>query len=167
MSPRRRAAWCDAAASRGSDGRAVPAAGGRGALILGGDQRALGAVRSLGRHGVCAWVVRSRQDRALAGSSRFSRRHLIWPDDPEGQLAYLVDLCDREALDAWLPPPSADATAAFVARNNAELGKRHRLITPDWSSFRWADDKRLTYRLAEELGLPFPRTFTPRSADEV
>jgi D-aspartate ligase len=144
---------------------------GPGALVLGGDQRALGAVRSLGRRGVPVWVVRSAHDRGLAGMSRFSGRDLIWPDDDEGhderRLSFLLELCDREGLDSWTLFPTADVTAAFVARRHAELGARFHLTTPDWSSFRWAHDKRLTYDLAAKLDVPYPYTFSPRSAQEV
>jgi D-aspartate ligase len=33
--------------------------------------------------------------------------------------------------------------------------------------FRWAYDKRLTYRLAADVGVPFPRTCYPRNREEV
>ena len=39
-----------------------------------------------------------------------------------------------------------------------ELGKVFRVSTADWSSVQWAWDKRNTYRLAEELKIPVPRT---------
>ena len=49
---------------------------------VGGDYRALGVVRSLGRRGIPVWVVRSPTgDHRLAGMSRFSRCHLTCPDD--------------------------------------------------------------------------------------
>jgi predicted ATP-grasp superfamily ATP-dependent carboligase len=140
--------------------------GDRGALVLGGDYRALGAVRGLGRRGVPVWVVRSADDHGLAGTSRFSRRCLRWPDGEESRLSFLADLGDREGLAGWTLFPTADATAAFVARRHADLAGRFRLTTPAWSSFRWAYDKRLTYDLASTLDVPHPATFRPRSREE-
>ncbi|HEU4424937.1 MAG TPA: ATP-grasp domain-containing protein [Pilimelia sp.] len=152
----------EGAGATGRDG------GGPGALVIGGDYRALGVVRSLGRRGIRVWVVRSAGDHGLAGMSRFSRRRLIWPDDgDESRLAFLLDLCDRERLDGWTLFPTADATAAFVARRHAELAARFRLTTPAWDSFVWAYDKRLTYELAVSLDVPHPRVFTPRDRAEV
>src|SRR4051812_34159679 len=49
-----------------------------GAVVLGGDYRALGVVRSLGRRGVPVWVVREGDD-TLAAVSRYASRRLPWP----------------------------------------------------------------------------------------
>jgi D-aspartate ligase len=138
-----------------------------GALVIGGDYRALGVVRSLGRRGIPVWVIRSSDDHGLAGTSRFSRRRLIWPDNEEERLEFLSDLCKREGLDGWTLFPTADATAAVVARGHDELAERFRLTTPQWSTFELAYDKRLTYDMAAKLGVAHPRVFTPRDRDEV
>jgi len=139
----------------------------QGVLVIGGDYRALGVVRSLGRRGIAVWVVRSAEDHRLAGISRFSRRRFVWPDDDEGRLSFLLGLADREGLAGWTLFATADATAAFIARRHAELAERFRLTTPEWATFRWAYDKRLTTELAEKLGIPHPCTFAPRDGDEV
>ena len=94
------------------------------------------------------------RDHRLAGTSRFSRCHLICPDDEEGRLSFLLDLGERAGLANWTLFASADSTAAFVARHHAELAGQFRLTTPPWSSFRWAYDKRLTYALT--AGLVYP-----------
>src|SRR5262249_49632620 len=74
--------------------KARPAPG--GAVVLGGDYRALGVVRSLGRHGVPVAVVREGDDR-LAALSRFAKRRFPWPDVDEGeQVAYLLELARKE-----------------------------------------------------------------------
>src|SRR4051812_42523803 len=52
----------------------------QGALVLGGDYRALGVVRSLGRRGVPVWVVRQGDD-SLAVRSRYASRRLPWPEE--------------------------------------------------------------------------------------
>ena len=49
-----------------------------GALVIGGDYRALGAVRSLGRRKIPVCVL--TDEHLLAGLSRYARRHLPWPD---------------------------------------------------------------------------------------
>src|SRR6185503_11115456 len=42
-----------------------------------------------------------------------------------------------------------------------------RLTIPSWEEIRWAYDKRLTYALAQELGVDFPRTYYPESSEAV
>jgi D-aspartate ligase len=145
-----------------------PAAELGGALIVGGDYRALGVVRSLGRRGIPVWVARSStEEHQLAGTSRFSQCHLTWPHDEEQQLSFLLALGTRAGLANWTLFASADLTAAFVARHHAELAGQFRLTTPPWSSFRWAYDKRLTYALTARLGVPYPQVFTPANRDEL
>ena len=39
--------------------------------------------------------------------------------------------------------------------------------TPEWESVRWAWDKRNTYRLASELGIPVPVTHYPENFDQL
>jgi D-aspartate ligase len=133
-----------------------------GALVIGADYRALGVVRSLGRRGVPVWVLRHGDDR-LACLSRFAQRTLPLADGAD----FLLDLCAEHRLDGWTLFPSGDETAALVARHHAELGKRFRLTTPPWEVTRYAYDKRLTYPLAETLGLDVPRTWYPRGRDDV
>jgi D-aspartate ligase len=134
----------------------VPA---RGALVLGGDYRALGVVRSLGRQGTCVWVAAAAEDHRLAGLSRFCRRRLPWATaDDAAHAAYLSDLSRRHDLRRWVLFPTADATAAFVARQHVALSSSYLLTTPPWDVYRWAYDKRCTAELAARIGVGSPRT---------
>ena len=133
-----------------------------GALVIGADYRALGVVRSLGRRGVPVWVLRGGDDR-LAGWSRYAQRTLELADGAD----FLLELADRHGLDGWTLFPSADETAAMVAREHARLSARYLLTTPPWSVTQYAYDKRLTYPLAQELGLDVPQTWYPRTRDDV
>lgn len=129
-----------------------------GALVVGGDYRALGVVRSLGRRGIPVWVLRSPDDHRLAALSRHCRRRLLWPEGDQARLALLRDLAQAQGAQGWVLFPTADATAAFVARHSPALGRWYRLTTPPWEVFGWAYDKRRTAELAETLGVDQPRT---------
>jgi D-aspartate ligase len=138
-----------------------------GALVIGGDYKSLGVVRSLGRHGIPVWVL--KDDHVLAGFSRYCARSLPWPTASEReQVDYLLQLARRHGLDGWAIFPNADETAALLARNRDTLGERYRLtiLTP-WDTLRRAYDKRLTYALAAEVGVDHPRTAYPRGRDDV
>jgi D-aspartate ligase len=39
--------------------------------------------------------------------------------------------------------------------------------TPDWETIKWAWNKWNTYRLAEKIGLPIPKTWCPRTVEEL
>jgi predicted ATP-grasp superfamily ATP-dependent carboligase len=132
-----------------------------GAIVLGGDYRALGVVRSLGRRGVPVWVVREGDD-TLAAMSRYASRRVPWPAaDERVQVEHLLDLA-VEGADGWALIPTADETAALIGRHHEELATRFRLTTPPWETLRFAYDKRLTYALGEQLGLDVPWTLYPR-----
>jgi predicted ATP-grasp superfamily ATP-dependent carboligase len=137
-----------------------------GALVVGGDYRGLGIVRSLGRHGIPVWVVKHGE--ALAGYSRYAQRRLRWPDVTElGQLMFLQRLAEEHGLDGWVLFPTTEETASLVSRNHAELSKHYCLTTSPWSEHAVAADKRLAYQRAESLGIDVPRTWYPESAAEV
>ena len=48
-----------------------------GAVVIGGDYRGLGVVRSLGRRGIPVWVL--HDEHRLASTSRFAQRSWAWP----------------------------------------------------------------------------------------
>ncbi|MBX5490036.1 MAG: ATP-grasp domain-containing protein [Chloroflexi bacterium] len=128
----------------------------RGALVIGGDYVGLGVVRSLGRRGIPVWVLDDEVPISLA--SRYTRKKLPWPRDERAQVDYLLSVCSRYDLDAWLLYPTRDETAAVIARHHDVLAERYTLTTAPWASLQYAYDKRLTYQLAAQLGIPHPKT---------
>src|SRR4051812_13368508 len=95
-----------------------------GALIIGGDYRALGVVRSLGRRGIPVWVLTN--EHRVATASRYVCAHLNWPRTNEEQLQHLLNLAERHSLDGWAIFPSDDEAAAFIAKHHAALSQRYR-----------------------------------------
>ncbi len=139
-----------------------------GALVIGGDSRALGIARSLGRREVLVWAI-DEGDYLVARHSRYVRRNFPWPEheDEAGRVAYLAALAAEHRLDGWTLFATSDETAALVARHHEELSRSFRLTTPPWEQTRLAHDKQLTYELAERLDVGAPRTAYPRSAAEL
>ncbi len=137
-----------------------------GALVLGADYRGLGVVRSLGRRGVPVWVLKEPGE-PLASVSRYARRSLPWPAEGEDRVAFLCDLAESEGITGWALVPTADETAALVARHHGELAQHFTHTVAPWEVVRWAYDKRLTYELAERVGVACPRTVYPRTRDDV
>jgi predicted ATP-grasp superfamily ATP-dependent carboligase len=136
-----------------------------GALVIGGDYRGLGIVRSLGRRGVR--VVVAQDDHWLAGRSRFARGRLAWPSEESERLRLLATLARERGFEGWTIFPTADDTAALIARHHAELSRHFRLTTPPWDTFRWTFDKRLTYELADAVSVDHPRSSVPLAREDV
>jgi D-aspartate ligase len=144
----------------------VGVGGARGALVVGGDYRGLGVVRSLGRRGIRVWVLTDGDD-VLATRSRYCAHHLrLLGHSNAEQSAFLRQLADEHALDGFTLFPTSDRTAAAIAQDHAALAERYVLTTPSWKTLRWAFDKRRTYELAERLDVAYPRTWTAGSAQE-
>src|SRR2546427_700016 len=140
---------------------------GIGALVMGGDYRGLGVVRSLGRRGIPVWVLHE-DGQLLATLSRYAQRSLLWlPGDDAERVGFLLDLASKNRLERWVLIPTGDEGAALVARHHTELTERYRLTTPPWDILRWAYDKRLTYQLADELQVSHPWTLYPTSRGDL
>jgi len=136
-----------------------------GAIVIGGDYRGLGVVRSLGRRGIPLCVI--TDEHKLAGLSRFVSYRFGWPATEADQLKFLLELAAHRGFAGWALFPTGDEPAALIARNHACLEGSFTLTTPSWDTLRWAYDKRLTYRLAAKLGIPCPLIWYPRNREEL
>jgi predicted ATP-grasp superfamily ATP-dependent carboligase len=138
-----------------------------GALVIAEHYRGLALVRSLGRRGIPVWTLEADSE-LMASVSRYSRRSLPWPtgDDRE-QLEYLFELSARHGLNGWTLFATSDEPTMLCARHHAALASRFQMTVAPWDVLRWAYDKRLTYRLAGDVGVDCPTTFYPRALDEV
>src|SRR2546422_10147532 len=126
-----------------------------GAVVMGGDYRGLGVVRSLGRKRIPVWVL--TDEHLIAGVSRYARRTFRLPAADEArQVAYLLDLNVQNDLYGWALFPTGDESAALMARNHAVLTERFGLTVPPWDILRWAYDKRLMHELASTVGIDCP-----------
>ena len=139
---------------------------GDGAIVIGGDYRGLGIVRSLGRRGIPVWVLWEQEER-LATASRYVRRSIAIGRRGEPLPEELLRLAREEGLGGWALFPTSDHTVAAVARAYDELGEIFKLTTPPWDVLRWAHDKRLTLQLAKKAGIESPRTLFPKDRDEL
>jgi D-aspartate ligase len=137
----------------------------RGVVILGGAHVSLGLARSLGRRGIPVWML---TDHPLAKVSRYVARSFFWPgaEHPDG-LAMLLGIAARHNLAGWLLFPTGDEDMGMVAKNHSLLSTYFRLTSPEWETAKWLLNKRLTYERAAALGIDFPWSFHPESAEDV
>jgi len=124
---------------------------------------ALGIARSLGRRGIPVWVL--HDEHVVATASCYVRRSLPWPDAHE--IEFLLDLTAQHRLQDWMLFPVTDKAAALISRHQMALAECYTLTSPGWEVMQYAYDKRLTYRLAAEVGLDYPITYYPRNRDDL
>jgi D-aspartate ligase len=138
-----------------------------GAVVVGGDYQGLGIVRSLGRQGIPVCIV--DDELSISRYSRYSTNFVKVADlhDERVTVDSLLEIGKRLNLDGWVLYPTREELVAAFSRNRNELSELFRVPTPGWDSVQWAWDKRNTYRLATELGIPIPVTHYPQNIDEL
>ncbi len=138
-----------------------------GAIVVGGCFQGLGIVRSLGRYKVPVCVI--DDGRSISRFSRYTTHAVqVASLRDERQTADMVlEVGQRLGLEGWVLYPTREETVAAFSRYRSELIEQFRVPTPDWNTVHWAWDKRNTYRLAEELGIPAPRTWYPQDLSEL
>jgi predicted ATP-grasp superfamily ATP-dependent carboligase len=138
-----------------------------GAVVLGGDYQGLGIVRSLGRQGVPVCVI--DDERSIARLSRYAGSHERIADmgDEDRVIEDLLAIARRRGLEGWVLYPTRDETVAAIARNRDRLGEVFRVPTAPWDAVQWAWDKRNTARIADQAGVPTPRSWQPATREDI
>jgi len=127
----------------------------------------LGVVRSLGRRGIPVVVVDDQI--SVSRFSRYASRVVRVKDllHERRTVDAVLETGERYNLKGWVLFPTRDETVVAFSRHREELAKFFRVTTPSWDTVQWAWNKRNTYELAEKLDIPCPRTFNPRSVEEL
>lgn len=138
-----------------------------GAIVIGGDYQGLGILRSLGARGIPVYVV--DDEHSISRFSRHSTRAITVRNlrDERQTVDTVLEIGRRFDLGGWVLYPTRDETVAAFARHRSQLADFFRVPTPDWNTIKWVWDKRNTYRLANELGIPTPKTWYPRGLEEL
>ena len=125
-----------------------------GAIVLGGSFVGLGLVRSLGARGVETWVVDTDRSASIARFSKYTKRYIL-AEDP---YQWLLREGHQHRLNGWVVFPVTDYFVDLLAHHHESLSSIYKLTTPPIEVTRFALDKRLTYRRAQELGIATPWT---------
>ncbi len=138
-----------------------------GAVVIGGDHPGLGIARSLGRRGIPVYVIDDQL--SVSQFSRYVNRVVRVKDLRHEVCAVesVLEVGQRYGLEGWVLFPTRDETVAAFSRHRGRLAEFFRVTTPEWETVRWAWDKKNSYELAEQLGIPVPRTYNPRTEREL
>ncbi|SDD95628.1 Predicted ATP-dependent carboligase, ATP-grasp superfamily [Pricia antarctica] len=137
------------------------------AYVLSGQQPALGVVRALGVMGVPI-VVLHYKDEDVAYLSKYVT-HSVASPHPETHEKEFIELLLKSAAqfgDGILYPAS-DETLVAVVKNKEILEKHFNVPSPDWDVVQKFIEKKYTYAIADENGIPAPKTITPSCLEDV
>jgi predicted ATP-grasp superfamily ATP-dependent carboligase len=138
-----------------------------GAMIIGGDFHGLGIVRNLSGSVIPIYVV--HPGLCIARFSIFTDDFFKSPplEDGETFVQFLIDLAGDKKLANTVLFPVSDKAVHILSKHREILSRHYLVPTPEWEVTRQAYDKRYTYQLAREIGVPIPRTFFPENADDL
>lgn len=138
-----------------------------GGVVIGGGCQGLGIARSLGRRGIPVCLI--DDEISIARASRYVTDAIRVPSlRTERDLLDALALArGKLSLSGWVLYPTREENIACIAANRDELQREFRVPTLGLAAIRHAWDKRDVYRLAEQLSIPVPRTWFPRSAEDV
>ena len=138
-----------------------------GAVVVGGDYQGLGIVRSLGRMGVPVCVL--DDEHSIARFSRYTTYAAQVSDlrNREAATETLLQIGEQLSLHGWILFPTRDELVASFSSHRTALSEIFRVPTPDWKAIQFIWDKRKTYSLAKELGIPIPETWVPQTAADL
>ena len=138
-----------------------------GVVVVGGDYQGLGIVRSLGRRKVPVCII--DDEHSIARFSRYATHSVSVKSlrNERQTVDTILEIGHRLGLKGWVLYPTRDETVAAFARYRSILTEFFRVPTPGWETIQWVWDKRNTYRLANELGIPTPKTWYPHNVAEL
>jgi len=137
------------------------------ALVLGAHTVGLGVIRALGAKGVpVISIYYDERDHGYVSTYVTESLHAPHPERAEAEFVqFLVGLAPR--FEGSFLLPASDATTAAVSRHKSQLEQSYVVACPDWETTKLFVDKKHTYALADEAGVPAPKTAIPKSVEDV
>lgn len=136
-------------------------------LVIGCHLSGLGVIRALGTYNLRI-IALSYELTDMGTTSKYvSEKHRI-PHPTREEKAFIQYLLDNGPhWGGALIFDCDDHVAVSLSRHKDLLTGYYRIVTADWEIFTQFIDKDKTYQLARECGVPYPKTFTPKSIEEI
>jgi predicted ATP-grasp superfamily ATP-dependent carboligase len=138
-----------------------------GAIILGGSFHSLGAARNLAQHNVPVCVLDNGP--CISRYSRSVKQFILCPsvDDEEAFVEFLVQLSVDRNKEGWVLFPSTDEYVRILSQYREQLSEHFLIAIQSWDIIQHLYDKRFTHRLAEDRGVPIPKTYNPQNINDL
>jgi predicted ATP-grasp superfamily ATP-dependent carboligase len=137
------------------------------AIVISKGAQGLAVTRGLGEKGVRV-IVLHWTDHDVARLSRHASESVQVPHPEHDGAAFvetLVSLADRFGGGVLIP--TADEAVRDLARNKQVLEQHYIVACPDADVVERFIDKRYTYELAAERGIPIPKTLVPEGPQDL
>jgi len=139
-----------------------------GVMVIGDHVQALGIIRSLGRRGIPVYLLHDKH-LCISRFSRYTKQFIKTPkpSDESKFVNFMIELAKKRGVEGWILMPTNDAAVYTLSRHKEILEGYYRVSTPCWDVVKYAYNKKLTYQMAEKIGIPIPETFYPENIEEL
>jgi predicted ATP-grasp superfamily ATP-dependent carboligase len=131
-------------------------------IILGGSQTGLALARAFGCRGCTVYVVNC-YDGSIAQFSKYVKKtyeiYFNHDEDASELLNFLLFNKDK-FQDAFIIPDN-DYSVLILAKMKKDIAHLCSCLVNDYETIAYCIDKKLTYKVADELDIPIPITFYP------
>lgn len=137
------------------------------AIVLGTPTAGLGVIRALAKNGVPVIAI-YYDNKDMGYESRYVKKsiHAPHPEKCENQfIETLIDCANQ--FEGSILIPTIDTTLTVVSRHKNLLEQYFIVACTDWEITKLYIEKQKTYALAEQVGVPVPKTISPQSVDDV
>lgn len=130
-------------------------------LVLSGHTIALGVVRSFGPYGIPIYLV-SYDKKDMAQKSRYLTKTFYLPHPEKSAEKFIAGLIEiSKEIGKAIVFAADDPTLVTLSKNRDILKNYFIVPTQDWSVIRKLINKNETYSIAENIGVPVPKTIYP------
>lgn len=130
-------------------------------------RNSVAVVRALGKKGHEVYTCDA--DKIATGFfSKYVKKYFVHPDNIKFQDEYIQSVKDfvtRENIEVILP--IRDESTFVISKNREKLGNQIKIPIPDFSKIQKASDKAFTFKIAEEIGIPIPKTYFPEKLEDL
>ena len=141
-----------------------------GALVIGGHVQGLGLIRALGMKRIPVYLL-DTTNYNISRYSKYCKKFIKMPSDVYDSSDIFVNFFrmvhELYNLHEWVIFPTDDLTVAYLSKNEHELSEYFTIWTPEWDCVKYCYDKKLTYKLAESIGIPIPKSYFPEDVSDL
>ena len=139
-----------------------------GVVIIGGNVQGLGLLRSFARNNIKTILI-SNKKLDIVKFSKYLKKYIVFKKiyEPVELKNFLIRFAEDKKLNDWIVLPTEDSVVYTLSIYKSELEQYYKIPTPKWDITKYTYDKKLTYKLVENLGIPIPKTFYPKDINDV
>jgi D-aspartate ligase len=135
-------------------------------LIVGAEENpSLPIIHSLARQGLEVHVA-SHKSVCVGFYSRYAHKRFLYPSpftDENGFVNQLLDYIKKEKFEVTFA--TGDIPTCLLSKNKKAFSEYTRLPLVDFDKYIYCMDKTYTMKIAEDIGVPIPKTYYPEEED--